>query len=58
MEVAVPAGCAAHVVLPPIANARARVVLDGQEVQAGRQVDRWTLEVSDGCHVVELVPLR
>jgi alpha-L-rhamnosidase len=58
MEVAVPDGCTAQVALPAVANARARVLLDGQEVQADRQEGRWVLDVGEGCHVAELVPLR
>ena len=58
MEVALPAGCTAQVVLPPVANARTTVRLNGQEVQAESRLDRRVLDIGEGRHVVELVPRR
>jgi hypothetical protein len=58
MEVAVPEGCTAQVVLPPVVNERVSVQLDGQEVQAERRLDQRVLDVGEGRHAVELVLLR
>ena len=58
MEVAVPEGCTAQVVLPPVVNERVSVQLDGQEVQAERRLDQRVLDVGAGRHVVEMLATR